>query len=166
MKAMKPSSEDHARLEQIITSGLRRQPTLKAPASLQARVLAELARRAALPWWHRSFRQWPMMMQIAFVLTALGAVRLTLSVTAWSDAGRAATQIAAPVRGQLSLVETLGSLWVSFGSLVGNLGRTLLHHVPSVWLVVAAFVAVSMYAMLAGIGVTIFRTLDNASARA
>jgi hypothetical protein len=166
MSAMKLNTEDQARLERLIALGLRQQPPLRAPASLQSRVLAELARRAALPWWHRSFRHWPMTMQIGFVLTAVATVVFARSVVLWSHAGHAATELTAPVSGGLTFVQTLGSAWVSLGATVGNLGNTFLHRVPGFWLVVGIGLAIAMYAMLAGIGVAVYRTLDSGKARA
>lgn len=40
-------------LEQKIHAVLREQPTRRAPMSLEARVLGEIAWRQALPWWNR-----------------------------------------------------------------------------------------------------------------
>jgi hypothetical protein len=164
---MKLTNEDQARLEQLIAAGLRQQPTLKAPVTLQSRVMAEIARRAALPWWQRSFGHWPMSMKVIFVLTALVAVRLMLYVTAWSDAGQAATQIAAPVSGGLSFLQTMGSLWLSVVTLLNDLGGSLLHRIPGFWLYLGIGAAIAMYVMLAGIGVAVYRTLGGgAQARA
>jgi hypothetical protein len=128
-------------------------------------VIAEIARRASLPWWQRSFRHWPVAMQTVFVLTALVAVGLMLHVTAWSDASHAATQIAAPVSGGLSLLQTIGSLWLSVVTLFNDVGSTLLHRIPGFWLSLGIGALVAMYAMLAGIGVAVYRTLDGRQAR-
>jgi hypothetical protein len=163
---MKLTNEDQARLEQLIAAGLRQQPPLKAPATLQARVMAEIARRASLPWWQRSFRHWPIAMQTLFVLTALLAVRLMLQVTAWSDTSHAATQIAAPVNGGLSLLQTIGSLWLSVLTLLNDVGTALLHRIPGFWLYLGIGAAIAMYLMLAGIGVAVYRALDGRQARA
>ena len=163
---MNLNSEDQARLERLIAAGLAEQPKIKAPVTLQSRVLAELSRRAALPWWHRSFRQWPMTMRIAFLLTAVGVVRVALSVTAWSDASHAAKQIAAPVTGGLSWLQSAAALYSTFGSLTHDLGETVLHRIPGLWLYAGMGALVAMYAVLAGIGVTVYRTLDGAQARA
>jgi len=160
------SSEDQARLERLIGAGLASQPNIKAPATLQSLVLTELARRAALPWWHRSFRHWPMTMRIAFLLTALGVVRAVLSVTAWSDASHAAREIAAPVTGGLSWLQSAAAVYSTFGSLIHDLGETLFHRIPGLWLYAGIGGLVAMYAVLAGIGVTVYRTLDGAQARA
>jgi hypothetical protein len=166
MTAMKLNTEDQARLEQLIAAGLRRQPALKAPDALQSRVFAEIARRAALPWYHRSFRGWPVIMQISFVFTALATVVLARSVILWSHPMHAASELAAPMSDSLSFLQSVGSAWSALVSMVGAVGGALLHRVPGFWLVVGLGVAVAMYAMLAGIGVAVFRAVDANKARA
>jgi uncharacterized membrane protein len=163
---MKLNTEDQARLEQLIAAGLQQQPRLKAPEALQSRVFAEIARRAALPWYHHSFRGWPMLMQISFVFTALATVVLARSVILWSHPIHAASELAAPVTGRLTFVESMGSAWSAFASMFSAIGNAALHRVPGFWLVVGIGVAAAMYAVLAGIGVAVYRTLDSGKARA
>ena len=47
---------------------LRNLPDRKAPAGLEARVLAEISRRAALPWWRKSFAHWPVAVRLGFLI--------------------------------------------------------------------------------------------------
>jgi len=49
---------------------LRALPPPTAPATLAGRVLAELARREAQPWWRREVAGWPRSARLIFVLTA------------------------------------------------------------------------------------------------
>lgn len=49
---------------------LRALPSPTSPATLAGRVLAELARREARPWWRREFAGWPHSARLIFVLTA------------------------------------------------------------------------------------------------
>jgi hypothetical protein len=166
MTAMKLNTEDQARLERLITAGLSRQPPLKAPASLHSRVLAEIARRAALPWYHRSFRFWPRLMQIGFVFTALATVVLARSVILWMQPGRAASELDARVTGGFTFLQSFGSVWRALGSMFGAIGNGLLHRIPGFWWVIGIGVVLMMYAMLAGIGVAVYRTLDSGRTRA
>jgi hypothetical protein len=166
MSAMKLNTEDQARLERLIAQGLSRQPPLKAPASLQSRVLAEIARRASLQWYQRSFRFWPRLMQIGFVFTALATMILARSVILWMQSGHTATELNAQVTGGFTFLQSLRSVWLALGSMFGAIGNGLLHRVPGFWLVVGIGVAIAMYAMLAGIGVAVYRTLDSGRARA
>lgn len=48
-----------AALERGVDGLLKNLPERKAPSSLEQRVLAELSRRARLPWWRRSCAEWP-----------------------------------------------------------------------------------------------------------
>jgi threonine/homoserine/homoserine lactone efflux protein len=50
--------------------------------------------------------------------------------------------------------------------MLGAIANALLHRVPGFWLVVGIGVAFAMYALLAGIGVAVYRTLDSGKARA
>jgi hypothetical protein len=162
---MKLSSEDQARLERLIGDGLSAQPPRRAPQTLQVRVWAELERRAALPWWHRSFRHWPISMRILFVLTALGVVWLVLSANAWSQATHAANQLAAPVSGELTWFQHVGAVLALLGSLCTDAAQALLQRIPGVWLYGAIAVLIAMYTMLAGIGVAAYRTMERAPSR-
>ena len=154
--------EQQQRLERLIGAGLAGQPPLKAPASLQARVLAEVARRAVLPWWQRSIRHWPLMVQLAFFVTALAAGRVLLSGSAWSGASQAATRLSAPIDSPLSWLQTLGGACLTLGSLMQRASDLVVHQVPALWLYGGLGVLLAMYVTLAGIGVTVYRSLDNA----
>src|SRR4051812_1841916 len=74
----RPRSDSKA-IERLIDGVLRGQPPRSAPATLQARVFAEIERRAALPWWHHSFLHWPLAARVAFILASLGVVKLALT---------------------------------------------------------------------------------------
>ncbi|HEY1847792.1 MAG TPA: hypothetical protein VGG37_01240 [Opitutaceae bacterium] len=60
------------KLEAVVHRILRSVPERKAPAGLERRVMAEIARRAALPWWRKSFAHWPGIVRALFL--ALGGV--------------------------------------------------------------------------------------------
>ena len=63
--------DPNERLEQLTTAALRELPLRRAPRTLEARVFAELERRAAQPWWQSSYTQWPMLMRLLFVLASI-----------------------------------------------------------------------------------------------
>jgi hypothetical protein len=60
-------------LERFVDQTLRELPQRQAPRTLESRVLAELARRAALPWWRRNFAQWPLLARVTFLLASFGS---------------------------------------------------------------------------------------------
>ncbi len=51
--------EYEKQLEVDIDQHLRELPELRAPEGLILRVMQELARRAALPWYQQSWERWP-----------------------------------------------------------------------------------------------------------
>ena len=61
-------------LERFIEQTLRSLPERQAPHTLEFRVRAELARRAALPWWRKRFTHWPLAARFAFLLASFGSV--------------------------------------------------------------------------------------------
>jgi hypothetical protein len=158
---MNPDIEPSSRLERLVRTGLADQPLLQAPPSLKARVLAELARRAALPWWQRSLRHWPLGMKLAFIGAALLAGRLLLGGPAWPDASQAAAHLTTPGSPFAGLQSLSGACFM-MGALMQRVADVVLHQLPATWLYGGVGVLVMMYVMLAGIGVTVYRSLDNA----
>src|SRR5689334_22894847 len=105
------SRPDTDNIERIIDSVLRVQPPRSAPPSLQARVFAEIERRAALPWWHHSFLHWPLFVRIAFILASLGIVKLVLTGAMMVIASVRAQPVVATIAKPLSWAETGADLF-------------------------------------------------------
>ena len=72
---------DSEKLERLIQSAVKGLPLRQAPRSLELKVLAEIERRSALPWWHKSFAHWPTAVKIGFFVTS-GAVAAAATVIA------------------------------------------------------------------------------------
>jgi hypothetical protein len=138
--------DSEQKLERFIDQALRQQPPLRAPASLQARVLNELARRAALPWWRRSFASWPLAARAGFIIVCGIFIKLAVTSTTWVLG--AAEGPAASVR---STAHVAGSL--------REVARLIFESIPSHWLYLAAALAVAMYLTLFGVGAAAYRTL-------
>ena len=64
------------KLEALLGAELRKLPLLSAPVSLVPRVMAILAARHALPWWQRSWWDWPLAAKAAFLLVAIAIAGL------------------------------------------------------------------------------------------
>ena len=68
------------KLESFVDQLVRGQPLRRAPATLEARVLAQLAlQHAPIPWWCRGFTHWPLTARVAFLIASYGFVRLAIA---------------------------------------------------------------------------------------
>src|SRR5471030_2753064 len=112
---MIPSSDHHDKLEQLISRTLREQPPRRAPRALEQRVLAELERRAALPWWRQSFAHWPLAARGSFfVLSAAVAALMVASLFAMTRSS-AAAQAASEVSARFAWLELARAVADSIG---------------------------------------------------
>lgn len=143
------------RLERALQETLRNLPPRPAPASLEDRVLAEIARRAALPWWRKSYAHWPVAARAAFLLVSGGVAKLVLMVVAWAQAdfqSAAFTSAFGPlilrVREAIDLADSLVDFcWAAIQS------------IPPLWLYGGLGAIALMYVMLFGVGAFAYRTL-------
>lgn len=145
---MKPTPEQQLRLEQLIDRTLRGQPPRRAPASLEARVLAQIERRAAQPWWRKSFAYWPMAARIAFMLGSLAVVRIALRAYDWITLPIDSGSLTAALPPEVTWIHSLGTAIVS-----------VVHYVPPAWVYGGLTIVAFMYAALFGLSATAYRTL-------
>lgn len=144
------NSDEHReqRLERLIDKALRDQPLQRAPADFQARVLAQIARRAAAPWWQGSFTGWPMAARLLFLLVSAGFAKLLLEAT---------NVIVAPLdpasRGAALFADFawISAVFASFGAMLRGL--------PSIWLYGGLTVLAMLYLTLFGVSAAAYRTL-------
>jgi hypothetical protein len=140
-------------LERLLDRTLHELPLRRAPVTLESRVFAELERRAALPWWRRSFAHWPLVARGAF-LVICGALVLLAFLGG-----------AAAVAGFRSLHESgaLSLSWVREAAVLmasaANLSTLLLRTVPPPWLYGSIAACALLYAVLFGLGAAVYRTL-------
>ena len=152
---MKPSPGNDEKLERLIHRTLRDLPRRRAPGTLEARVLAELERRAALPWWHKSYAYWPLPVRCTFLIGSAGLAKVVLMAVVWVMAGVDSTSFTDAFAPQFAWMQTGVSLFAS----VREFFAVMLHCIPSLWLYgIVAFVA-AMYAALFGLGATAYRLL-------
>jgi hypothetical protein len=151
---MNPNPE---KLEKLVHETLRDLPTRRAPRSLEARVMAEIARRQALPWWHRSWAYWPAGIRWTFLVlsAAVAAVIIFGSVTLLQ--GASSTPLAQVVR-PISWAQTT---WEALRS-VASAVRDLFRLIPSMWLYGILAVFASLYVTVVGLGATAYRLLWQA----
>jgi hypothetical protein len=128
-------------LERRIDRTLRALPPRQAPRSLESRVLAELERRAALPWWRQQFAYWPRTVRLAFLLASFGAA---VAVT-WMVANTKALHLTtSPPAWIGSFSHATSSMSHVVSSVVGL--------IPPVWLYSALAFCLLLYGSLLGLG--------------
>jgi len=135
------------RLEQQVSQLLSNLPLKRAPADLEQTVLAEIARRAALPWYRRSFAQWPAPARIAFVVTSVALLVLSVSVLARSMHIFGAV----PVSWSRPAITGVNAL---FGSAL-----VMVRAIPPMWLYLGLGFGALLYVLMFGLGAFAYRTL-------
>lgn len=140
--------------EPFVTRVLRDQPPRRAPATLETRVLAQLERRATLPWWQQSYAFWPAPIRGAFLLAA------TLSAVALVVGGTAIFQ--GPL--QKFIIGLAGKFpWLTHSAEsaenIFRLFSPVWHALSPLWFYVGAAFIGGAYAMLIGVSAAAYRTL-------
>jgi len=148
---MPMNPHDPEKLERLIHRTLRSLPDLRAPHTLEARVLAAVAARAALPWWRQPFPAWPFAARAIFVLlsatVATGLVWLGMS-GGLPDVAQLWARISAPF-GELS----------ALAASVANFTEIVTRAIPPLWLYGGIALVATLYTTLFGLGAAAYRTL-------
>jgi hypothetical protein len=144
-------TDGREKLEHLVDSLARSQPARRAPISLQARVLAQLAsQQVELPWWRKGFAHWPQVARGLFLIASYGFIRLALAgVMSVVDFVRSSN---------VAGVETLHRTGEAVSATV-SLGSLVLHAIPPMWLYSGAAFAFALYAVLFGLSTFAYRTL-------
>lgn len=136
---------------------LRDLPLRPAPRSLEQRVLAELSRRAALPWWRKSFVHWPAVARLGFVVVSAALIRVALLAGTWVMSGfdpeRARALVAAPTSWLDAAMTAVRAL--------GELAEIFVGSIPPVWLYASAALFAVMYAAFFGLGAAAYKALRH-----
>lgn len=143
-------------LEARIHAVLREQPPRRAPETLAQRVLAEIARREALPWWHKSYAYWPAPVRLAFLVLSLSVVTLLGFAAMLFLRGNS---FEASVAGVLEPVWHTVATFRAAGQALLELGRGWLPSVSALWIYVGLGAIGTAYATLVGLGATAYRLL-------
>jgi hypothetical protein len=101
-------------LEERLDRELKELPELQAPPALAARILSAVSRRAARPWYRRSWQAWPVSLRAAslpILLAMFGGLCWSVSALAHTVASAPATQkIAGELAGLRLIWRTLSVL--------------------------------------------------------
>ncbi|MGH8143375.1 MAG: hypothetical protein ACREU2_12770 [Steroidobacteraceae bacterium] len=141
---MTPRNDGDDSLERLVTRVLRAQPLLRAPASLETRILAQLDRQASRPWWWRGFDGWPLagrLLMVAVCCTCVAAVWI-FSIPLWARLTAAAAH--PDFGGAAASVLETGRVICALGSLAAHLLRTI----PREWLLGGLIATGTLYAIL------------------
>jgi hypothetical protein len=140
-------------MEARLGQALRALPGRRAPATLESRVLDALARRAPLPWWRRSFGEWPAAARVAFGVTSAVLVVFTVLAAAAANANLgafgASHALSMPVLHDASV----------FLVIVRTLSVSLTSILSSGWVLGCLIASAALYAALFGLAIAGYRTL-------
>ena len=150
--------QDNEPLEAAIHRVLRRLPDRKAPRGLEDRVFAELARRAALPWWRASFSHWPSSVRAAFFAGSAVAALLLVWTVVTVCASNGASQVAGGISESFSWLVLARDIIAAAETRL----RIALSAMPTFWLLTAAGIVAFSYAALAAIGAATYRAVTFA----
>lgn len=151
------SLPSHSRDERdsAVHRALRELPVRQAPRSLELRVLAEIERRCALPWWRRSFAFWPLAARVIFFVVCAAIVKLAFMAGVWGMSGFEAahfkTAFAEPIAWMNNGLLVVRAIFDAFDLLL----RTL----PAVWLYGGLVFFATVYAALFGLGAAALKAL-------
>lgn len=143
---MNTSYED--RLEAEIDEALKGLPQLRAPEALSGRVMAAIARRAALPWYRQSWEMWPAVWRnvaVAVLLCSFGG----LCFASWELTRAAGVQLALQ-----ELARAFSGVFALCGALATVLNGLVVafKHIPPIILVGCAGVLALVWALFVGLG--------------
>ena len=144
--------DSEQKLERALAQALKGLPLRRAPGTLELRVVDELQRRAALPWWRVSFVHWPAAPRVAFVAVCIALVAATILGGVFALGDRSFGEAAALV---LSWVHP----FLAVVSSAGGVATLLLGIIPPLWLYGGMALGIMLYVALFGLGAAAYRTL-------
>jgi hypothetical protein len=141
---LNPNESREQQLERLIGKALRDQPLRRAPVDLESKVMTEIARRAAAPWWQGSFSGWPVAARLLFIVGSAALIALVL---------KASSLIIPPIKPSALLGEVawIPSLFMTIGTVVRDL--------PTFWLYGGVAILGALYLTLFGVSAAAYRTL-------
>jgi len=148
-----PTEAFDSELEERVDRALAETTLRRAPATLESRVLQELRRRAALPWWRRSFAAWPGTVRVAFAVSCSALVAATVLVAARANMEVGSLHLSAALSGRWTQ-----AIWGLFG-VARELTGPIAAAVPPAWIYAGLAASAALYAALFGLAVAAYRTL-------
>jgi len=144
-----PDPTSERELERSVARLLENQPLRRAPAELSERVWAQLERRAARPWWHAHFSEWPAAARAAFALVSLAAMTVALLAT---------SRFPALLGADFSFDLSRGlAIWRALTIVAGSLAEGI----SAAWLHALIATIALLYVAFFGVGAATYRALSE-----
>lgn len=150
--------QEQQKLERLVNNALRDLPARRAPSSLELRVKAEISRRAALPWWRKSFAYWPAPARGAFVTVSIAVVALAFFGLSKLSGSGALQPVQSRIATDLHWVQVARALLDT----ATHAAEAIIGSISPLWLYGGAAVVVCLYLALFGLGAAAYRTLYSA----
>jgi hypothetical protein len=140
------SSRDQTdeKLDRLVSQVLRDQPLRRAPASLENRVLGELAARARLPWWRRGIASWPAAMRIPVLAGCAVCVPVVWILSVWLAERLVAVTTHPGVVQPIANVLDAGRAAAALGAVAAH----IIQSIPREWLLGGILATGALYAAL------------------
>jgi len=135
-------------LEERLDRELKELPELQAPPALAARILSAVSRRAARPWYRRSWQAWPVSLRAA----SLPILLAMFGGLCWTVSALAHTVVAAPaIQKLVGELAGLRAIWRTL-NVLGDAAILSFRHLGPAF-VAAVFVALLLaYAACVALG--------------
>ncbi len=154
------SRDDRRRqLERLTHRALRELPMLRAPATLEARVLSRIERRAGGSASHQGFAQWPLGARVALVASSVASLAFVLFGLNALWTRFIWLSMEPTVERRLEELRRGGEAIASLASV----GLHLVRMIPAEWLLAGLLATALLYAMLIALVVIGYSTLYAAS---
>lgn len=141
---MSSRDQNDEKLERLVGQVLRDQPPRRAPASLEARVLGEIALRARLPWWRRGMATWPAAVRIPVLVCCGVCVPLAWVLSVWLAEHLIAVTthpgVVQPITNLLDAGHAIAAL--------GTITAHIVQSIPREWLLGGILATAALYAAL------------------
>ena len=151
---MSAPTDRAAQLERLMVQALSRHAPLPAPSGLEARVLAEIERRAQLPWWQRRLVAWPRGARLALAAACVVAGLACVSAVRWLG-GELQEVLTTPAVPLLLQARHAGQLLLA----LGHAGTSLLAAIPPQYVYASVALAALAYVVIFATAALAYRVL-------
>ena len=152
MNSRNRTLEDY--LEQLAHEALRQLPPCRAPASLEARVLSEVAARAAAPRRAAGINRWPLAARLMLMVGCVACIPL-----AWVLVSSLRMQLTYTLMATGAIHVLHGVRGVSSALLLlAELAVHLAQRIPGAWLFGGLLATGALYAALGALGYLVLRS--------